>query len=141
MIHKRVIITALFIYLTFTVVGLEAREGSSGYQLALVYEQKRNPEKVLTRQIIRPSDATVREFEWIIETLMRRCKDSESAIVGMLVQSWRTVQRRGYDVDLLEYSRELASFSNIAFQSYRNTKVDFEKVVAKWVKDKYPLKK
>lgn len=121
-------------------ISVSAREGSTGYQLAVFHEQKLHPEKILTRETIRPSDATIREFEWIMETLRHRCKNTEQALVSVLVETWRIVQRRGYDVSLLEYSRELASFSNIAFQSYRNQKVDLKKVALKWIKDKYPIK-
>ena len=111
-----------------------------GYQLAVLEEQALNPENVLLRKKIIPDNATIREFEWILETLRNKCNNPDDELVGILVKTWRSVQQRGYHLTLLQYSRELASFSNIAYQSYKNQKVDFQKVAFKWIKEKYPVK-
>ncbi len=118
-----------------------ASEVSYGYQLALLDERSKNPQKVLMKKKLNPSDATVREFEWILETLRNRCRNPQSVIITTLVDSWRIVERRGYNVTLLEFSRRMTDFSNIAFQSTRNQKLDIDKIARKFIKDKYPIKK
>ena len=113
---------------------------SYGYQLALIDARASNPRSVLLNKKISPSSAAVREFEWVLETLRSRCNNSQDAIVTGMVGSWRMVQRRGYDLTLLEFSRQLSDFSNLAFQARRNQKMDFDKLVLKLLKDKYPQK-
>lgn len=118
-----------------------ADEASLGYQLALMDERAQNPQKALTQKTLRPSNAAVREFEWILETLRARCRNPQKVIITTLVESWRMVQRRGYDVTLLVFSRQIADFSNIAFQSHHNQKLDIDKIALKLLKDKFPVKK
>lgn len=113
---------------------------SYGYQLALIDARASDPKKVLLNKKISPSSAAVREFEWVLETLRSRCHNPQDAIVTSIVGSWRIVERRGYDVTLLEFSRQLSDFSNLAFQARRNQKMDFDKVILKLLKDKYPPK-
>ncbi|MCC6759470.1 MAG: hypothetical protein IT395_07600 [Candidatus Omnitrophica bacterium] len=113
---------------------------SYGYQMALIDARANNPKSVLLNKKISPSSAAIREFEWVLETLRSRCHNSQDAIVTTLVGSWRIVERRGYDVTLLEFSRQLSDFANLAFQARRNQKMDFEKLVLKLLKDKYPQK-
>jgi len=138
---KKFVLLTLFIAGPQALIAESTDTASIGYQLAVVEEQALNPENVLLRKEIQPSSAAIREFEWIMETLRTRCSNPQGDLAGILVGTWRSVERRGYDVTLLSYARELASFSNIAFQSYRNQKVDFQKVALKWIKDKYPIKK
>ena len=126
---------------TLSVCVAAADENSTGYHLALLQEQALNPEKMLLRQVIQPEDAMVREFDSIIETLRYRCNNPEALIVATLVETWRTVQRRGYDIKLLDLSRELGSFTHIVFQRVKGQKIDFRPVSAQWLKDKYPIKK
>ncbi len=116
-----------------------ADSSSIGYQLALIDERAQNPQKVLTQKKINPSDAAVREFEWILETLRNRCPDSQTVIVTSLVEAWRATQKRGYKVTLLKFSRQIADFSTLAFQSRRNQKFAFSKLVYKVLNDKYPI--
>ncbi len=113
---------------------------SYGYQLALIDARASNPKSVLLNKKISPSSAAVREFEWVLETLRSRCHNSQDTIVTTLVGSWRILERRGYNVTLLEFSRQLSDFANLAFQARRNQKMDFEKLVMKLLKDKYPPK-
>lgn len=113
---------------------------SYGYQLALIDARASNPKSVLLNKKISPTSAAVREFEWVLETLRSRCHNSQDAIVTTLVGSWRIVERRGYNVTLLTFSRQLSDFANLAFQARRNQKMDFEKIVIKLLKDKYPPK-
>lgn len=113
---------------------------SYGYQLALIDARASNPKKVLMNQKISPDSAAVREFEWILETLRNRSTASQDTVVKTLVETWRLVQRRGYNVTLLEFSRETSDFSNIAFKMMRNQKMDFDKIILKLLKDKFPAK-
>ncbi len=118
-----------------------ADEASLGYQLALMDERAQNPQKALTQKTLRPSNAAVREFEWILETLRARCRNPQKVIITTLVESWRMVQRRGYDVSLLTFSRQITDFSNFAFQARQNRKMDIDKVASRLIQDKYPPKK
>jgi hypothetical protein len=111
---------------------------SYGYQLALIDARASNPKSVLLNKKRSPSSAAVREVEWVLETLRSRCHNSQDAIVTTLVGSWRILERRGYNVTLLEFSRQLSDFANLAFQARRNQKMDFEKIVIKLLKEKYP---
>lgn len=127
--------------LSFAPIAAFAAEFSYGYQLALLDERAQNPQKVLLQQKLAPANATIREFEWILETLRNRCLDPQNVIVTDLVKAWRTVQRNGHKVTLLQFSRQIADLSNIAFQSRRNQKFAFSRLIYKVLKDKYPSKK
>lgn len=118
-----------------------ADEDSVGYQLALIQERARYPEKQLTGQEIRLDNATVREFEWILETLANRCLNPPKDLPVILVTSWRITQRRGYKEELLEFCREVARYAAVASQEHRNQKVNLETITLKWLKVKYPIKK
>ncbi len=122
-------------------VSAFAGENSYGYQLALLNERAQNPQKVLMQKKITPTSASIREFEWILETLRNRCPNPQNVIITTLVESWRIVQRRGYTVSLLQFCRQISDFSNIAFQSRKNQKLDIDKITRKLLKDKYPIKK
>ncbi len=135
----------LQLLLSFVLLGATvnafAVDNSYGYQLALLNERAQNPQKVLMQKKITPASASIREFEWILETLRNRCQNPQNVIIPSLVESWRLVQRRGYNVTLLQFSRQISDFSNIAFQSQRNQKLDIDKIIRKLLKDKYPIKK
>ncbi len=143
MTTNNLLLRRFFLVLIFLTVAFKsfADENSYGYQLALLNERAQNPQNVLLQKKITPPNATVREFEWILETLTSRCRDPQNIVITTLVESWRVVQRRGYNVTLLEFSRQNADFSNIAFQSMRNQKLDIDKVTRKLLKNKYPIKK
>ncbi len=135
----------LLLVLGFLLLGVTANafadDNSYGYQLALLNERAQNPEKVLMQKKITPTSASIREFEWILETLRNRCPNPQNVIITTLVESWRLVQRRGYNVTLLQFSRQISDFSNIAFQALKNQKLDIDKIARKLLKDKYPIKK
>jgi len=113
---------------------------SYGYQLALMDARASNPQNVLLNKKITPSNASVREFEWVLETLRNRCRNSPDTVVKTMVEMWRVTQRRGYSVTLLEFGRQSSDLANIAFQAMRNQKMDYDKVCLKLIKDKYPNK-
>lgn len=136
----RLLLVLGFLLLAVTVNAF-ADDNSYGYQLALLNERAQNPEKVLMQKKITPTSASIREFEWILETLRNRCPNPQNVIITTLVESWRLVQRRGYNVTLLQFSRQISDFSNIAFQSLKNQKLDIDKIARKLLKDKYPIKK
>lgn len=136
----RLLLVLGFLFLAVTVNAF-ADDNSYGYQLALLNERAQNPEKVLMQKKITPTSASIREFEWILETLRNRCPNPQNVIITTLVESWRLVQRRGYNVTLLQFSRQISDFSNIAFQSLKNQKLDIDKIARKLLKDKYPIKK
>lgn len=117
-----------------------AASESYGYQLALIDARAQNPQNVLLNKKITPTSANIREFEWILETLRNRCRNSPEATIRTLVEMWRITQRRGYNVTLLEFSRQAADFSNVAFKAMRNQKMDFDKITLKLLKDKFPVK-
>ncbi|MCB9757714.1 MAG: hypothetical protein H6753_04730 [Candidatus Omnitrophica bacterium] len=126
--------------LTIALTAL-ADDSSYGYQMAMLDERTQNPQDVLLKKTINPDNATVREFEWILETFRNRCPNPPKTVVTALVQSWRLVQRRGYDVTLLEFSREVADFSNVAFRAVRNQKIDISRLTLLVMKKNYPVKK
>lgn len=138
----RVLFIPIFTLTLLVLPSLQATaaDPSYGYQLALLNERAQNPQKVLMQKKISPSSASVREFEWILETLRNRCYNSQNEIVSVLVNAWRAVQRRGYDITLLEMSRQISDFSNLAFRGRHNQKMDFNKLVNKLIKDNYPIK-
>lgn len=126
--------------LTIALTAL-ADDLSYGYQMAMLDERTQNPQDVLLKKTIKPDNATIREFEWILETFRNRCPNPPKIVVSALVQSWRLVQRRGYDVTLLEFSREVADFSNVAFRAVRNQKIDISRLTLLVMKKNYPVKK
>jgi hypothetical protein len=136
-------IIRLFFIVFFILSGagsLGAASESYGYQLALIDARAQNPQQVLLNKKITPTSANVREFEWILETLRNRCRNSQEATIRTLVEMWRITQRRGYNVTLLEFSRQAGDFSNVAFKAMRNQKMDFDKITLKLLKDKFPVK-
>ncbi len=137
LLFKRLLVLILLFASTLTAL---ADEPSMGYQMALLDERSQNPQSVLLNKKIKPSNAQVREFEWLLETLRSRCPNPSNEIVMTLVQSWRTVERRGYKVTLLQLSRKITDLSNLAFQSKGNQKIDINRVVFKILKDQYPPK-
>ena len=130
----------IILLLTISLSAL-ASELSYGHQMALLDERAQNPQDVLLHKEIKPDNATIREFEWILETFRNRCPNPQKVVVTTLVESWRLVQRRGYDVSLLEFSREVADFSNVAFRAVRNQKIDISRLTLLVMKRNYPLKK
>jgi hypothetical protein len=130
----------IFCLLTIPLIA-SADDFSYGYQMAMLDERVQNPQDVLLHKEIKPDNATIREFEWILETFRNRCPNTPNIVVSALVQSWRVVQRRGYDVTLLEFSREVANFSNVAFRAVRNQKIDISRLTLLVMKKNYPIKK
>lgn len=135
---QRTVLFLCFIAIAMTAL---ADNSSYGYQMAMLDKRVQNPQDVLLHKEIKPDNATIREFEWILETFRNRCPDPPKIVVSALVQSWRIVQKRGYDVTLLEFSRQVADFSNVAFRAVRNQKIDISRLTLMVMKKNYPLKK
>lgn len=140
MIIKVAFISLIFLAFSGTAPAW-AQEYSNGYQMALIDATAQNPKSVLLNRKITPADSAVREFEWIIETLRNRCHSSNSQIIMTLVESWRTIQRGGHKVTLLEFSRKVADYSKIASQAMRNKKMDILKLTLKVIHDNYSSRK
>lgn len=140
MISKITIVLAVFLSV-FGMTFAWAEEYSNGYQMALIDATAQNPKSVLLNRKITPADSAVREFEWIIETLRNRCRSSSSQIIMTLVESWRTLQRSGQKVTLLEFSRKVADYSKIVSQAMRNQKMDIQKLTLKVIHDNYSSRK
>ena len=115
-----------FAILPFMAEAASSKESVS-YRLAALHTKSIDPIKALTSGSVDPSSATLREFDWIMDTLKDHCKNPEAAIGEIVVETWRQLQRNGSKQSLLDVARKLNwVVKNSGF--YGKTKVNFEVV-------------
>ncbi len=100
------------------------------YKLALIHTQALNPDKALLGADIKPDDATISEFRWLIETLEGRCKNTVTELANTIVSAWKLIKSRGYPMTLLEATRGLTT--TVKKTTPRNIKADFTATSGLW---------
>lgn len=78
------------------------------YKLAGMHTKNLNPGPKMMGYALKPSDAIVSEFQWILGRLKTRCLNPESALADTIVITWQTAKGRGSDLTLLDVARELS---------------------------------
>ena len=107
-------------------------EETFAYKLALFHTRDSNPEEALINSSLMPERATVTEFQWLMDSLKNRCRNSEQAIADTLLQVWQYLKKRGLRHSLLDISRSLNKFSQDR-TLFGAGKVDFRTVANRWI--------
>ena len=102
------------------------------YKLAVIDLKASDPGNALLNPSVKPTESSVAEFHWIMETLQNNCRNPETAIADTLIETWRKAKNIGYPGSLLEISRELSADA----RNYRlagDQKVNFRMTSAHWL--------
>ncbi len=105
---------------------------SIAYKLAAMHTTALEPSQALLKKSIKPPDATVSEFKWIIESLRSRCFNTEIAIADTIVQSWKTATSQGYSLTLLDTARQLLEMTHNT-NLFGTAKVNFVATSKYWL--------
>lgn len=129
---QKILQLALVICLIFCVSPLNAQQDSLAYQMALLHSKNLNPEKVFLKKNIKPEQALVSEFQWILDSLETRCLNPERAIADTIVENWIIIKSNNIPFTLLEVARELSHAAKNT-NAYGIEKVNFRMTSQYWL--------
>ncbi|MDP2654519.1 MAG: hypothetical protein Q8Q08_10900 [Candidatus Omnitrophota bacterium] len=127
--------TALILLAASPRPAVALNENSIAYKLAVLEARAQNPEKVLMRQRIKPADAAVMEFQWILDNMKSRCLNPESAIADTIVETWQVLTQKEQKISLLQTARELSSYAQNT-RLFGTGKVNFRMTSRYWLQEK-----
>ena len=122
----------LFVFFV-QVASAEEVEDTIAYKLAVIHSKAIDPESALLNQSVQPSRTTITEFFWIMESLRNRCINPENAIADTIMETWQMVKSKGYNISLLEISRQLSQTAR-NHSLFGDEKVNFRMTTGYWIK-------
>ena len=105
---QKIFCLIFIVYLLFCASPLHAQQNFLAYNMALIHTQNLNPEKVFLKKNIKPEQALISEFQWILDSLEPRCLNPERTIADTIVETWIVVKSNNLPLTLLEVARELS---------------------------------
>ena len=135
---KNVFVIFIILFLLFPLPAPSATAASRNniaHQLAALHTKYLNPIDVWTArdEDVKPSPATIKEFEWMMDTLKSRCRDQEETIGQIIIETWVQARQKGDNRPLIEIARGLTRIVNNPAISGRD-KVNFRLVGQYWLK-------
>ncbi|MFA5060259.1 MAG: hypothetical protein WC676_06485 [Candidatus Omnitrophota bacterium] len=118
---------------------IAGEEKTTAYQLALLHTKALFPEEAMMNPSLRPENAVITEFQWLLDSLSTRCINSQPEIVSIIISAWKLVRSRHYDISLLDATRGLTR-NALNKSKFGNTKVDFQKTSGMWTSQYKPKK-
>lgn len=98
------------------------------YKLAVLHIQELDPNSYAAE----PDRAMVGEFYVIMETLKKRCINSESDMADTIVTTSKFVKKSGYSMPLLTVAKELTKTAQNKMM-FGDQKVDFRTTSSFWI--------
>jgi len=85
-----------------------AAENTIAYKMAILHTRAVFPERHFLGRSTTPANATVSEFQWILDSIKYRSTNSETEIADAVYEAWNMLKQNGKDLTLLETARQLS---------------------------------
>ena len=136
-----ILILSLWSALFFNQLSLATENKTSvAYKLAALYTESENPDQAFLKKPVKPMEAVVSEFQWILDSLKNRCLNPESAIADTIVETWNTLKKSEKPLTLLQTARELQNATKNT-NLLGTKKVNFRMTSKSWLKNKLKPRK
>jgi len=109
------------------------------YKLAIIHEHGVDPETIFLGDELDPKRAVVTEFQWILDSMEHRCTNSRKEIATIIIDAWKLVKIRKYDMTLLETARALSAHARNRVL-FGHGEIDFRASSGLWTKTHKPFK-
>ena len=104
---KHIVIAGVFFFgLVFQSFG--DIKDTLAYKMAILHTQDIFPERRFLGRSTTPADATVSEFQWLLDSIKYRTTNSETEIADTIVEAWSALKQKGHDMTILETARQLS---------------------------------